>query len=391
MKNVMMLSKDILFIEKFTRHRQVEKYHVCYAQNQHEALQMMGDIAIDVLMLDLEAIDTYKDFMAEVKKRHPSTIRINIVGLNSVSDPFDIGQKTQAKYVCNKSTNLSSVWLTIDKIIDLSEKVNNKELLELMASLEHIPTVPKIYMKLNELIEENAPMDVIAKEIESDPATASNILKLANTAFYNAKTGSIRQAMMYIGLINVKNIILSNAVFGNDGLDPATRDVHWEHVRLTNQLLNAFYIEVLGKRLDNNLSAVGLLHDIGSLVLMSNFPKAYDTVVKCVQKNPKLNFRDVEKELIGFNHELIGGHLLDFWGLPYPLIEVALMHHDPMAPSVIHRELVAAVHIAHFYAWELTPYKKEDNFFDPSVYTLLGTREEAVQRFFENFKKKQET
>src|SRR5690606_21276032 len=98
-------------------------------------------------------------------------------------------------------------------------------------------------------------------------------------------------------------IILSNAVFGNDGLDPKIRDIHWQHVGLANKILGAMYVELLGKKLNTNIASIGLLHDIGSVVLMSNFPKEFDEVVKLVSSDKNLGFEETEKRIIGFSHE----------------------------------------------------------------------------------------
>jgi HD-like signal output (HDOD) protein len=238
------------------------------------------------------------------------------------------------------------------------------------------------------MIRNNASVEDIAEKLESDPAITTNILKLANTAFYNAKTGSIRQAIMYIGLINVKHIILSNAVFGNDGLDPKIRDIHWQHVGLTNKILGAMYVELLGKKLNTNIASIGLLHDIGSVVLMSNFPKAFDKVVKLVSSDKKLCFVETEKSIIGFSHEELGGYLLDLWGLPYPMIEAALMHHDPLNPNIINKELVMAVHVANYYAWKAMDYTKYDNFIHRDVLHELGITQTAFDEFYVNLKTK---
>lgn len=389
MKNIIILSGDVNYIEKVKKFREVSRYKIQVVSDEMALMEQLRLVKTDIFMLDMAAVSEIKKIMLAVKHNHPKVVRMLVHENAKITDAFDVGEKLNSKFVCNKSMPLEHVWETIDKIMDLTDKVNDPELIELMARLDHLPTVPNIYHELTALIENNAPMDGIAKAIENDPAVAANILKLANTAFYNAKTGSIRQAMMYIGLINVKNIILTTAVFGNDGLDPESRTKHWEHVRLTNQILSALYNDLLGKKLDNNLSAVGLLHDIGSIVLMSNFPKAYDTAIKSVQRDPNKSFREVEKVLIGFNHELVGGYLMDLWGLPFPLIEVALKHHDPLDQSVINKELVAAVHLANYAAWHLLDYVAYVIPVDTRVYEVLKINPEQFHLFLEKFKIKQ--
>ena len=140
--------------------------------------------------------------------------------------------------------------------------------------------------------------------------------------------------------------------------------------------------------MNNNISSVGLLHDIGSLVMMSNFPVEFNQLINQVNENPELDFHDLELEIFGFNHEQLGGYLLDLWGLPYPVIEAALSHHNPLNPNIINQELVMAVHIANHYAWKSMAYKKYDNYLDDDVFDALHITKFEFENFFNAFVKK---
>jgi len=273
----------------------------------------------------------------------------------------------------------------IDKLIDIDERINNSDLLNLVSSLKRLPTLPKFYFELTKQIEENESIDNISMKLEEDPAVSTNILKLANSAFYNAKTGSIKQAMMYIGLNNVKNIILTNAVFGDNALDQSFREIHWRHVSFANKLLNAMYVEVLGKKLNNNISAVGLLHDVGNIVLMCNFPELLHEMILEAKNDDNKDLFLIERERIGFSHEELGGHLLDLWGLPFPMIEVALYHHDPLNAKIINKELVLAMHIADYYAWKYVGASEDEMTLYPEVFNALDIPKRFFDEFFENF------
>ena len=133
---------------------------------------------------------------------------------------------------------------------------------------------------------------------------------------------------------------------------------------------------------------MGLLHDIGSVVLMSNYPVEFNEIVKEVNENKTLSFRALEKERIGFAHEELGGYLLDLWGLPFPMIEAALCHHDPLNPSIINQELVMAVHICNFYAWKAMKVIKHDNYLVEDVFSILGVNKQRFEIFFEALLKK---
>jgi HD-like signal output (HDOD) protein len=363
-------------------------YGLEITNEENLAMEILKKDKIDLTIIDVSIGNFSESLIERIKSEAPEVIRMSLTDLRATSENHMPAFEGISQLNCNKTYSANEIWQLVAKVFEIELKVKNKPLMSLMSTMSNIPTIPKIYFDLTHMIRNNASVEDIAEKLESDPAITSNILKLANTAFYNAKTGSIRQAIMFIGLINVKHIILSSAVFGNDGLDPKIRDIHWQHVGLTNKILNAMYVELLGKKLNNNIASVGLLHDIGSVVLMSNFPREFDLVVKMVSNDKTLTFEDTEKKIVGFSHEELGGYLLDLWGLPYPVIEAALRHHDPLNPDIINKEIVMAVHVANYYAWKAMDYKKYDNFIDPNVLRELGITKMQFDEFYVNFKRK---
>lgn len=388
MNNILLISTDLDYIKAIERKISPIRYTFNHAYDWQSALIIFESQQIDIAIVDLSNEMQDQMILNQIREVYPNVIRISISDIQAGQEHFMPRKISNSRIQCHKGISVDELFALVDKVAEIDANVKDKKLVNLMSSMKHLPTVPQIYFQMSNMISNNASVEEIASKLEEDPSITSNILKLANTAFYNAKTASIRQAIMYIGLINVKNIILSNAVFGNDGLDPKTREMHWEHVKITNKLLIRFYQDILGKKLSNNISSVGLLHDIGSVVLMSNFPKEFESIVKRVKEDSSLKFDDVEREIIGFNHAAIGGYLLDLWGLPYPVIEAALYHHEPMNPNIINHELVKAVHIANHYAWKVVNHQKYDNVINTEVFEAFGTTQEQFEKYFMIIKEK---
>lgn len=388
MKSLLLVSNDDIFITKFNNRLDHELYELANASTFEEAKIKLDESKYCMVLVDLSDENEIEVLLRYLKLKYPEIIRLAVMDASTSMDYYMPKQQNSAQMSWKKNIDNEELFIIIDKVIAINEQVKNSELVNLVSNFKHLPTVPEIYNELNVLIQENASVEEIALKLEEDPAVTSNILKMANSAFYNAKTGSIRQAIMYIGLINVKNIILTNAVFGNDGLPPKTRQIHWEHVSLANKILNAMYFELLGKKLNNNISSVGLLHDVGSIVLMSNFPKEFKEIVEIVNTQEHVNINSVEKDKIGFNHEELGGHLLDLWGLPYPIIESALYHHEPFSEKVINKELVVSMHIANYYAWKFMNNNHYQQELDARAFSELGITQRMFDVFFENLKRK---
>ena len=70
----------------------------------------------------------------------------------------------------------------------------------------------------------------------------------------------------------------------------------------------------------------GVLHDVGILVLASNFHETYDKVVELVISE-KVVISTAEQEFFGVTHAEVGAYLLGLWGLPAPILNIVSLHH----------------------------------------------------------------
>lgn len=354
MKKILLVINDEALTSRHAKWGNDMPYLTVFAETIEKTLTLLKEESFHAIVCGLEKKENTR-LLAILEKEYPHVLRLDLVQVlssNPISDQA-FGGVGHFKQIEN-----SEMFMILSRIVALNEKIHQPELINKVSHLQNLPTIPKIYFELNQMIKDNTSVDQIVKKLDEDPAVTGNILKLANSAFYNAQTGSILQATMYIGLINVKNIILTNAVFGETNLNPEIRDRHWQHVTLTNKLLGAFYQEVLGYPLQNNLSSVGLLHDVGSIVLMGHEPEVFNQLISQVESDNSLSLYELEKEAFGISHQELGSYLLDLWGLPFPAVEVALYHSDPLNEAIINRELVQMVYLADHYAWKLAGYNK---------------------------------
>jgi len=385
MKRILLASEDVGFCQDLWSRMDKENYDLICVNKLEAAILNIKDASIDLVISNFINEERDEVLMEYLKTQYPRIIRLCFSNNSGRQDFYMPNDRNSAQLKIKKNIKIEEILSIIDKILRIDARVNNKDLLNLVSKLENLPTTPKLYQDLSFMITENASVERIAQKLDEDPSITANILKMANTAFYNAKTGDTRQAIMYIGLNNVKNIILSNSVFSNQVLSENMRDLHWRHVSMTNKILNSLYVEVLKKKLNNNIASVGLLHDIGTVVIMMNFPKIFNQITHEIQEASSDKFSNLEKKYLGFTHEEVGSHLLDLWGLPYPIIEAALFHQDPLNKDVLNKELVAAMHIAHYYAWEVIGSNYHHNVMSPEVFEYLGIPEATFSQFFEEF------
>jgi HD-like signal output (HDOD) protein len=121
--------------------------------------------------------------------------------------------------------------------------------------------------------------------------------------------------------------------------------------------MNLIYQKCLYKKIPNMYASAGLLHDVGKVITLQFFNDKYIEISRR-SKEEKLSSHIIEDEILGVDHQKIGGYLLNWWEIPIPRVEAAM--YDPLNEHIINKELVQVVHIANYYSWEFI--EKNNNF-----------------------------
>jgi len=89
----------------------------------------------------------------------------------------------------------------------------------------------------------------------------------------------------------------------------------------------------------------GVLADIGTLVLATEFPDDMKTVRELCDTSG-LSEWDAERQVFDYSHMDVGAYLIALWGLPTPIVEAAAYHHSPADCDSEQFSPLTAVHIA---------------------------------------------
>lgn len=330
-----------------------ENYILYHAATGEQALDMMHMNKINLVITDITLPDTTGPKLLKIiRTRYPSAMRLLMSDKDKDEHALQCIETNLARMNIQKPFNQNTLVSNIEDMFKLQEALSNDNILFMINSLDRLPALPSIYAEINELIEDEADISLITGEIEKDHTLCLRLLRLVNSTFYGVKTASVKTAILNLGLVNIKNIILLENIFETLGFQHSDKEILWKHASSTNKLLVEIYKSLLKKPLSNLSLSAGLLHDIGKIVLIKNFPRTYEDVMKRV-KNGGKDLRTAEKEQIKYCHEEVGAYLLNWWGIPNPIIEAALFHHNPFASTELNRELVCAVHLADHYSWML--------------------------------------
>lgn len=200
----------------------------------------------------------------------------------------------------------------------------------LLASFDGLRPFSSVVEKLIELIARpDFEIAEACKIIELDPALASRILRIANSAAYRSfgPCASVTQAVVRIGGATVSGIAMAMsamAMFRDvGGIGRQIRD----HSAGTAVVARELAICLDQAEIAPKVFLSGLLHDIGKLLLMQTGAVGYATLVAREIAPASLHLK--EQAMWGFDHGMLGAHVLKSWNIPAPIPQLVAWHHQP--------------------------------------------------------------
>jgi putative nucleotidyltransferase with HDIG domain len=217
-------------------------------------------------------------------------------------------------------------------------------------ALRLLPPFPAIAHRILALASQE---DVSAFElgglIKLDPSFSAELLRFANSALFSVRrqVTSLTQAVIILGMDRVKSmatfVALNNMVCGSVRA-PALRKV-WVH-----SVVTAIIAEEAARlaRLDSEVAyTTGLLHNLGTLGLMSAYPAEYSRMLE-VSNDFGFDLLQTERDLFEIDHCAAGAYLALDWHFPDQLAAAIATHHDlPVANQRSLDNLIRA-------SWRLT-------------------------------------
>lgn len=198
----------------------------------------------------------------------------------------------------------------------------------LVAGLKPFPIVAQRVMTL--LADPDTRIIKVKKAIEQDPALTARLLRVANSALYSPSVAcrSVEDAVMRLGSRTVSEIVASLATLGmfadaKHGFGAAFRN-HCVGVAAVARVLGT---EWRYKGVDHVFLS-GLMHDIGKLLAMQVGEIRYEALDPSAIASPD-QVHMHERAFAGYDHAVLGAHVLERWKLPDDISKVVAMHHQP--------------------------------------------------------------
>jgi HD-like signal output (HDOD) protein len=226
-------------------------------------------------------------------------------------------------------------------------------------------------------------LTTVGEAIEKDPDLTARLLRLANSSFYgfSSRLSTVTEAVSLIGIQQVQDLIVASSSierFSGISEEFVSMESFWRHSLACGIAARLLAME---KRLPkpDKLFVVGLLHDVGRLLLFSQAPEATQQVFQLYQ-NEKLLLREAEQRVLGFDHQQVAGALLTQWKYPAGLVQAVAYHHSPGSSDLAPLE-TAVVHISDHLVNALQLGSSGERFIPPlntKAWTRLGLSVESL-------------
>lgn len=309
-----------------------KEYKMYFAESGKEALEIMETDKIDIVVSDMRmpGMDGAQ-LLTKVQEKHPHVVRVMLTGQadeESIMRTVGVVHQFLAK-PCDPE-KLKTVLLKAGALQDI---LITGELKKIVSKIGSLPSLPSVYLELqNAVSDPEIALDVVGAIIEKDIAMSAKVLQLVNSAFFGlfAKVDSPARAVSLLGLDTTKALVLGVGVFSQFTLplNMISAESIWEHSMLVGKIARKI---AQHENADSDMVATcylsGILHDIGKLVLISNMPDKYSTIInKC--KKESITLLESEMQVLQAGHDSIGAYLVGLWGFSSDTVEAVGFHHQ---------------------------------------------------------------
>ncbi len=223
-----------------------------------------------------------------------------------------------------------------------------------IARLQALPAFYPAVQKALKLLEDpfSTPTH-LQQVICADQAVAARILQLANSAHFTTYTAvhTVSLAITLLGRERIQTLLhrflAEELILMLSGRKPAARQIR--EISLNTAAAARSLADRLVRSDVEEALLAGLLHNIGELVLLSQFRDDYEAMLRLAEREP---FPVAEVTIFGVESRMVGKWLLESWRFPAFFPAVIEHYADPWAVHfpAAPLPLIVIIHTARFLA-----------------------------------------
>jgi putative nucleotidyltransferase with HDIG domain len=308
------------------------EWDMAFVASGQEALAKLAEHPFDIIVSDMRMPGMNgAELLKEVMRRYPAMVRIVLSG-HADRDLVTQCVGVAHQYI-SKPCEPDQLKAMIRNACLLSSHLVDEGVRKVIGGIDRLPSVPELYLQLKAALkDEDVDVRTLGAIIKRDIGMTAKILKLVNSSFFGLRRviSEAEEAVTYLGIDTIKTLVLSDSIFEQS--KPFETQFFnlsdlWHHSMTVAAGAKAIaQAEGLGQAAQEEAFVGGILHDVGVLILASNFSDTYDKAAELVIRE-KLIIPTAEQELFGVTHAEVGAYLLGLWGLPAPILNIVGLHH----------------------------------------------------------------
>lgn len=331
----------ILFVDKPGALEEIRKlagplsdeWDARFAQSGPEGMRHLEREPFAVVVSDIHmTVKEGVELLNEVRERFPDVVRIVLSDQTDRETVLASAVKTAHQYL-TKPCDADVLRSALEGACGLRDWLRNDSIKKVVSRMDSIPSIPSLY---NEIMYELSRRDVsvpkIAAIISKDVGMSAKVLQVVNSAFFclRQRVTNIAQAVNLLGYDIVRNLVFSLSVFSQfvlsrgSGLNLGQVWMHSFRVGLFSKAITE--AETDDKGLIDDAFMAGMLHDMGKLILATNFPDEWNEARRLCQED-KISLVEAENRVFFATHYETGGYFTCLWGLPDAIVRAVSFHH----------------------------------------------------------------
>ena len=198
-----------------------------------------------------------------------------------------------------------------------------------------MPPFPAIANRVLGLVSrEDVDLEEVGELVQMDPSFTAELLRFANSPLFGVRreVRSVVHAVILLGLERVKTmatLVAVNRMIRSSVRVQALRKV-WVHSLATARI--AAEIGRFTRVARDGSYTLGLLHNLGTLGLMSAYPDEYSRMLE-ISDDFGFDLLATERDLFEIDHCAAGAYLAHDWGFPDEMAAVIATHHEAPYPD----------------------------------------------------------
>lgn len=318
-----------------------------------QALELLKLYPIDVLVTDMRMPGMNgAELLSGVMRENPGVVRFVLSGQSE--EQFLLESIGITHRFFSKPCDVDELVRAIEKVSAIKGMLAAKEHFNAVVSLSLLGSLEDSKAAIKSALdEEKGSQEAVVQAVGEDPSVAAKILQLANSFYFGLSRGtaSISGSVEHLGCDRLRAFVTRGGILGSLGEEEHTlsaASAHVQHMinvsRWAGEIAEDLGFDALGR---DTAQTAGLLHDVGKLIELRMMPESYlEIAATCLESQEYHLWWQAERRVLGLDHAVLGGCLLELWGLPDEVVHIVRRHHDPVISRESEIDLLTPVFFA---------------------------------------------